>query len=82
MANRRPGDHETESRRIIERVSREIEAGGFVQRTAQRAQNHLSATDADPDDRIEQWGTRIGRLIAALVTIAAIVSVLIYLARS
>jgi cytochrome c-type biogenesis protein CcmH/NrfG len=70
-----------ESRRILERVAREAEAGGIVQQTARRAHNHLAAADVDPDDRIEQWGTRIGRIIAALVSIAVIVAVLIYLAR-
>lgn len=70
-----------ESRRILERVAREAEAGGIVQQTAHRAHNHLAAADVDPDDRIEQWGTRIGRIIAVLVSIAVIVAVLIYLAR-
>ena len=82
MANGQPGDHETESRRIIERISRETEAGGLVQRTTRRAQDHLAATDADPADKIEQWGTRIGRAIAALFTIAVIIWALMYLARS
>ena len=72
---------ERESRRILERVAREAEAGGIVQRTTRRAQDHLAATDVDPGDRIEQWGTRIGRLIAALVSIAVIVAVIVYLAQ-
>ena len=72
---------ERESRRILERVAREAEGAGIVQRAAQRAQNHLAATDVDPDDKIEQWGTRIGRSIAALVSIAVIAAVLLYLAR-
>jgi hypothetical protein len=72
---------ERESRRILERVAREAEAGGIVQRTTRRAQDHLAATDVDPEDKIEQWGTRIGRTIAALVSIAVIVAVLLYLLR-
>lgn len=72
---------ERESRRILERVAREAEAGGIVQRTTRRAQDHLAAADVDPTDKIEQWGTRIGRLIAALVSIGVIVAVIIYLAQ-
>jgi len=72
---------ERESRRILERVAREAESGGIVQRATRRAQNHLAATDIGSDDRIEQWGTRIGRTIAALVSIAVIVAVLLYLLR-
>jgi hypothetical protein len=66
---------ERESRRILERVAREAEGGGIVQ----RAQGHLAATDIDPEDKIEQWGTRIGRSIAAVVSVAVIVAVLVYL---
>ncbi|MGE0282504.1 MAG: hypothetical protein AB7P20_18085 [Rhizobiaceae bacterium] len=71
---------ERESRRILERLAREAEAGGIVQRTTRRAQDHLSAADVDPSDKIEQWGTRIGRTISVLVSIAAIVAAIIYLA--
>jgi tetrahydromethanopterin S-methyltransferase subunit G len=79
MAERRDKDDEAESRRIIERVTQESEPGGVVRRTAQRLEDHLSAADAEPDDRIEKWGTRIGRGIGLLLTIGLILWFLSYL---
>ncbi len=35
-----------------------------------RARNHIGAADADQRDRIEVWGTRIGRAIGAVVVCA------------
>ena len=34
---------------------------GFLGRGTERARGHLAADDADQNDRIEVWGTRIGR---------------------
>lgn len=79
MVQRQESEKERESRRILSRIAHEAEAGGILQHTARRAQNHLSATDIDPTDPIERWGTRIGRSIAALISIAMIVAVLVYL---
>lgn len=49
--------------RAIDRVQAESEtvAGSTFVRMAERAQTHLGAGDKDPDDKIEVWGTRIGR---------------------
>lgn len=68
MANREQ-DRETESRRIIDRVMREAESGGssMISRTADRARDHMSAADRDPADRIEYWGTRIGRILGLVL---------------
>jgi hypothetical protein len=65
-------DHSAESRRILDRVAREGDAGGFalLGRTAARTRDHLGATDADQSDWAELWGTRIGRLIGALALVA------------
>lgn len=63
---------EQESRRILKQVDGEMQPGGLVQRTSERLQDHLAASDVDAHDPIEQWGTRIGRTIGALVTIAVI----------
>lgn len=75
------GNDERESRRVLDRLARETEAGGLVQHTSRRAQDHFAATDVDPNDRIEKWGTRIGRLLAALLSIAVIVAVFLYLTQ-
>lgn len=62
-------DRETESRRILDRVMREADSSGpsMLSRTAKRARDHISATDADQSDRIEYWGTRIGRVLGLVV---------------
>jgi hypothetical protein len=59
---------DTESRRILDRVSRESAAGGMS--VIERTKSHFSARDADADDTIEVWGTRIGRFLGLLVLIA------------
>ncbi|MDQ0467830.1 hypothetical protein [Labrys wisconsinensis] len=49
---------EQEARRILDRVDREGDVlGSALRRTA----DHFAAREADPADRIELWGRRIGR---------------------
>lgn len=52
----RNNDRDAESRRIINRVGAESEAG-----MVQRARDHMAGRDADEKDWAELWGTRIGR---------------------
>ncbi len=42
-------------------VDSETIVGSTFVRMAERAKDHMSAADKDEDDRIEVWGTRIGR---------------------
>jgi len=80
MASRQDGGGEAESRRILRRIAEESEPGGtFVARMTSRARNHLAAADVDPSDRIEQLGTRIGRWLAAAVTVAVLVGFVMFL---
>jgi hypothetical protein len=51
-----------DSRDILRRVERETT--GLLGGTVERALSHFSARDADPSDRIEVWGRRIGRLLS------------------
>ena len=78
MAGPNDGDHHAESRRILDRVAREGQAG-LLGRSAARAQGHLSAADADQNDPIEVWGTRIGRAIGILVIVAFFIWLIVYL---
>jgi hypothetical protein len=73
-----------ESRRIIERVAHEAESGGrtMIDRVARRARDHVAAADVDPEDRIEYWGTRIGRVLGVFLAIGLIVWLTIFIVRS
>jgi hypothetical protein len=83
MANHRNGEAETESRRILERVSREAESGGrsAVGRATQRARDHVSAADVDRDDWAEYWGTRIGRIFGVALVVGLIVWLVLFVVR-
>lgn len=80
MAGTRDGDRDAESRRILNRVEREQHSAlGLLGRGTERARGHLNADDADQNDWIEVWGTRIGRAIGMLVIAAFLVWLVIYL---
>lgn len=64
---------EDESRRIINQVQAETDAGSLVGRTMRRLENHLGANDADQNDWAEVWGTRIGRSIGAFIVVATFI---------
>ena len=83
MAEDRESERKAESRRILERVSREAESGGHsaIDRAARRARDHVTAADVDRDDWVEYWGTRIGRMLGLLLLVGLIVWLVIYLAR-
>lgn len=72
-------DHQAqeESRRILDRV--DSQEGNLLGRAAQRLDDHLNAADAPQDDRIEVWGTRIGRTIALAITLIVIAWALTWL---
>jgi len=68
-----------EAETILRRVSQETDPqiGAGANRLLGNVRAHLSAVDADPEDRMEVLGTRIGRilgLIAFLVMAAWLVS--------
>ena len=67
----RQNDKASQAERALARVDTEGEALGTsaFARTANRARDHLGAHDADPNDPIEVWGTRIGRIGGAIFAI-------------
>ena len=77
----RKDDGETESRRILDRIDKESATGGqgFVARRIDRTRDHLSGVDVDPDDKIELWGTRIGRGLGFVITIILVLWLVVYL---
>lgn len=80
--NREDEDRNTESRRILDRVARESEAGGsLASRAVRRARDHLAAEDADKDDWAEYWGTRIGRGLALVFLLGLLLWLVLFLVR-
>lgn len=73
---------ESESRRILRRVSQEADSGGqsAIDRAANRARDHLGAADVDRGDWAEYWGTRIGRTIGAIFLVGLIAWLVLFLA--
>ncbi|WP_061977591.1 MULTISPECIES: hypothetical protein [unclassified Aureimonas] len=65
-----------EAEAILRRVRQETEpqTGVAAERMVLGARRHFWAGDADPADRIEVWGTRIGRLagLAAFLVLAVL----------
>lgn len=72
--NKQDQEAEAESRRILDRVGRESEGSSMMT----RMRDHVAATDAEQNDPIELWGTRIGRAIAVTTLTALILWLLLY----
>lgn len=79
-----PAD-QSESRRILERVAHDSSGGlvgaSVMARAVERSKNHLAAGDADQDDAIEVWGTRIGRVLGLLFVAGLAVWLILHLFR-
>lgn len=79
-----PAD-QTESRRILERVAHDSSGGlagaSVMARVVERSRSHLAAGDADQDDAIEVWGTRIGRVLGLAFVAGLAVWLILYLSR-
>ena len=69
-----------EARRILDHVAQESEPGGapLLARATRGMRDHVAAADIDPGDRIEYWGTRIGRALGLLI-VAALMTWLVLL---
>ena len=83
MARKNKPDHDAEnqeeSERILERIAQESETVGTssMNRVANRVTDHLSG-DADPNNKIEVLGTRIGRSLGIIF----FVGLLIYMIKT
>jgi hypothetical protein len=75
-------NREAESRRILDRVEREAEAGGSrLSRAAMRARDHIAAEDADKSDWAEYWGTRIGRSLGIMILVGLLIWLILFIMR-
>jgi hypothetical protein len=65
-----------ESKRILRQVNRDADTPGF--RAFDRLEEHLAAKDVDANDRIEVWGTRIGRGVGLLVFVFLLLTTVLW----
>ncbi|TPW26067.1 hypothetical protein [Pararhizobium mangrovi] len=76
-------ERQRQARRELDRLG--AEGGLFSTPTlkarARSLRGHFNAEDADPSDRIEVWGTRIGRALALVAFFGLAVWLLFFLAR-
>lgn len=80
MSNEKDSDSQRESRRILDRVAREADSSGFATLGSavdamRRQANAKTPHDVDP---IEYWGTKIGRGLGLVITVAIIVWLVAY----
>jgi len=68
-----------EALKTLKRVETDSETvfGSTFVRMADRAKDHLNAADKDEDDRIEVWGTRIGRGAGAVFALGLVIYLII-----
>ncbi len=78
MAGRREEIHDETQRRAlrdIERLDEQSEVIGTSQfrRSANRARDHFMGADNVPDEKIEIWGKRIGRVLSLIFVVALVI---------
>ncbi|MCP4314979.1 MAG: hypothetical protein GY789_02795 [Hyphomicrobiales bacterium] len=64
-------DHDDQSRKAERDLKRVNEEGGLVNTPrlkgkSKSVKGHFMADDVDPSDRIEVWGSRIGRILSLI----------------
>lgn len=73
-------ERQREAKAALNRLDQQTETLGSsaFARMADKAAGHFSAQDRDKDDKIELWGTRIGRIAGLIFAIGLV----IYLIRT
>ncbi|WP_306120316.1 MULTISPECIES: hypothetical protein [unclassified Roseitalea] len=74
-------EREREARKALERVHRDSEVVGqsSLVRAAGRAREHMAGADADPEDKAELWGKRVGRALSVVAFVALAIWLIGYL---
>lgn len=72
MASKDNRDDE-EARRILTRIGQESDpSGSLMTRATRKVRDHVEASDADQEDWIELWGTRIGRVLGLILLVVLV----------
>lgn len=69
-------DRLAQSKRILRQVERDSDHPGFS--PMDRLQRHLSAHDIETDDKLEVWGTRIGRGLGLLIMMFLLLAIILW----
>lgn len=69
-------DRLAQSKRILRQVERDSDHPGFAPMA--HLQRHLSATDVNGEDRLEVWGTRIGRGLGLLIMVFLLLAIIVW----
>ena len=74
---------EREAKKALERVERDAEVIGqsSLVRAAEKVRGHMSGADANPDDPVEIWGKRVGRILSVIAFIGLAIWLIGYLMR-
>lgn len=78
-----PGNDErgAESRRILERISREGGRDPLLSRATAGLRKHVTARDDEAEDAIDRLGSRIGRSLALILSVGLIIWLIVFLIR-
>ncbi len=81
MSTDQDRQRDEESKRILTRLSQEEGAGGLggLSAAMRSAREKVAPPPPDGADTIEYWGTRIGRGLGFLITLAIVGWLLVYL---
>ena len=82
MARDSDEERDAEARRILDRISRESDGGSLLTRATSRLRRHVTAKDAEAEDAVDYWGTRIGRILGLILVAACVIWLISFLARS
>ena len=76
-------DQSRKARRDLERVSREGDLVNTprLKGKAKSVKGHFMADDVDPSDRIEVWGSRIGRFLSLIAVFLLLLWLVDFLQR-
>ncbi len=68
-------ERQRDAKAALDRLDQQTETLGSsaFARMANKVTEHFSAQDLDEDDKIELWGTRIGRIAALIFAIGLVI---------
>ncbi|MCY6383203.1 hypothetical protein [Hoeflea prorocentri] len=71
-------DHDDQSRKALQDLEKLKDEGNLLHAPKLKTKSktvtgHFMAKDVDPSDKIEVWGTRIGRILSLIALVALVI---------